>query len=274
MAPTCAMLDGLMKYKTLYRQLSNPDKHFLYDEQNGYLKYIFNKKKIPPELTPGSIRDDFRSIECQIMDWADDVGFSINDFSDGIRAGFISEDKVKKWRDLKSKTSEITDVEESTVDDILEMMDSGELEIHLSRKIGQFIQGCDVEQRNNFMSEQTNRYAFGLIIDPAILAQKELFKRLTEDLVLRSPGVCQLEHKSNYLLANIFKSLEENYINQSSTQPCLLPSEVHARIIASKKEKERARYICDYIAGMTDRFAIRTYRRLFDPDFGSIADLV
>ncbi len=36
----------------------------------------------------------------------------------------------------------------------------------------------------------------------------------------------------------------------------------------------RARIICDYLAGMTDGFAIRIYKRLFDPDFGSIVDLV
>ena len=35
----------------------------------------------------------------------------------------------------------------------------------------------------------------------------------------------------------------------------------------------KARILCDYIAGMTDGFAIRTYKRLFDPHFGSILDL-
>ncbi len=36
----------------------------------------------------------------------------------------------------------------------------------------------------------------------------------------------------------------------------------------------RARIICDYLAGMTDAFASRIYKRLFDPDYGSIVDLV
>ena len=39
-------------------------------------------------------------------------------------------------------------------------------------------------------------------------------------------------------------------------------------------DAENARKLCDYIAGMTDRFALRTYRRLFDPFAGSIADLI
>ena len=36
----------------------------------------------------------------------------------------------------------------------------------------------------------------------------------------------------------------------------------------------RARLVCDWIANMTDHFAFRTYRRLFDADFGSITDFV
>jgi dGTPase len=46
------------------------------------------------------------------------------------------------------------------------------------------------------------------------------------------------------------------------------------RIIRLKNDRRaRARVLCDYIAGMTDGFAIRTYKRLFDPGFGSILDL-
>ena len=32
--------------------------------------------------------------------------------------------------------------------------------------------------------------------------------------------------------------------------------------------------LCDYLSGMTDGFVVRTYKRLFDPDFGSINDLI
>jgi dGTPase len=39
-------------------------------------------------------------------------------------------------------------------------------------------------------------------------------------------------------------------------------------------ETQRARLVCDAIARMTDSLATRTYKRLFDADFGSIVDLV
>jgi dGTPase len=43
---------------------------------------------------------------------------------------------------------------------------------------------------------------------------------------------------------------------------------------AGNDPARRARIICDYLAGMTDAFASRIYKRLFDPDYGSIVDLV
>ncbi|MFT4547685.1 MAG: dGTPase, partial [Verrucomicrobiales bacterium] len=54
----------------------------------------------------------------------------------------------------------------------------------------------------------------------------------------------------------------------------ILPPETEILIWKEIDEKARARHICDHIAGMTDRFAARVYRRLFDADFGSIVDLV
>ena len=46
-------------------------------------------------------------------------------------------------------------------------------------------------------------------------------------------------------------------------EPAQLPDAVQARIAASDGPLERL--VCDYIAGMTDRFALEEYARLFDP---------
>ena len=45
-------------------------------------------------------------------------------------------------------------------------------------------------------------------------------------------------------------------------------------IATAEDRRARARLVCDYLASMTDSLATRTYKRLFDPDFGSIVDLV
>jgi dGTPase len=46
-------------------------------------------------------------------------------------------------------------------------------------------------------------------------------------------------------------------------EPAQLPDSVQVRIAAENEPMERI--VCDYIAGMTDRFALDEYARLFDP---------
>jgi dGTPase len=46
---------------------------------------------------------------------------------------------------------------------------------------------------------------------------------------------------------------------------CERPSEMSAAWTARTERAPRQRVVADYIAGMTDRFAVQEYRRLFDP---------
>jgi dGTPase len=45
----------------------------------------------------------------------------------------------------------------------------------------------------------------------------------------------------------------------------LLPPQFHDKVRAADEPVVRARVVADYIAGMTDRYAIREHKRLFDP---------
>ena len=53
----------------------------------------------------------------------------------------------------------------------------------------------------------------------------------------------------------------------------ILPANVSRLIEAEKTQDGKARRICDFLAGQTDGMVVRTYRRLFDPEFGSFRDL-
>jgi len=67
----------------------------------------------------------------------------------------------------------------------------------------------------------------------------------------------------------------ENYILAGGRRIRLVPEKLEHRLNAiSDQPDQQARILCDYIAGMTDSFAIKTYQRLYDPGFGSILDLV
>jgi dGTPase len=72
----------------------------------------------------------------------------------------------------------------------------------------------------------------------------------------------------------MFAVLRDRYILSGGGKARLLPVETERLITACGTEEGRARVVCDYLANMSDQFAVRLYRRLFDPGFGSLTDLV
>ena len=66
----------------------------------------------------------------------------------------------------------------------------------------------------------------------------------------------RVREKAAYVVERLFARLRED--------PDRLPAEWRARDGAGGDEAVQARLVCDYIAGMTDRYALAEYRRLFD----------
>lgn len=270
MNPTRALLDGVMKYKTLLRQAQNPERYFLYDDQESCLAFVFERRPFPADLPPGETLNRFRSVECQIMDWADDTAYSLHDIIDGVHARFITPARLEKWAAERSPSK--TDAR--LLEGILAAMAEGAVERTFSRKIGDFIAACRLKERNNFMSDLTNRYRYELEVDEAIRAEAGFYKKVASDIVFDSAQLQQLRYKLNHILERIFLALAQNYSAAAAPPFQLLPETTHRMVLQASGEAELLRIICDHVAGMTDGYAIRAYRRLFDPGFGSIADLV
>jgi dGTPase len=271
MNPTRAFMDGVLKYKTLFSQWENPVNHFVYDDQKQFLDFVFGDSPIPAELSPGKKLNAFRSLECQIMDWADDTAYSLNDLVDSANAGFVTGDRIARW----AADNNLDPTDSATVEELVQIMATGSLERSMNRKIGTFVEACTLVERENFMSNRTNRYRYGVELDPAIVREQNLYARLAVDLVFQSPQVCQLEHKGGFMLKRLFGALQDNYLTEGGPGLPFLSRDFEMEMSAADPDHTvRARIICDYLAGMTDGFATRIYKRMFDPDFGSIVDLV
>ncbi len=278
MDPTRAFLDGVLKYKSLWSELASPEdgppeNHFIYDSQHIFLDWAMGGNDFPPELTPGETRDHFKSIECQIMDWADDTAYSLNDLSDSARAGFLNIEKIEAWAE---KTSHPTG-EGTPLGDLVKAIRARRVDPFVGKRIGRYIKSTHLEIDTNFLSGTTNRYKFRLTIDPDSLAESQIFKRLAFEVVFLSPQLKQLEHKGSRMLRQLWEVLGQRYISGEKIDGQdfqLLPADTAAEIAAEPAPNGRARLVCDFLAGMTDGYAARTYKRLFSPDFGSIGDLV
>ena len=279
MNPTRAFLDSILKYKVLFGQMKNPENHFIYDLQKKYLDFVnldfangnhINKEKII-QFESGEKYANSHSIECQIMDWADDTAYAVNDIVDSIYVGFMTIARLARWQD--SHKDSLTDNQNNYLQEIIQWIKSGQFKSKFGAQIGDFIHACSLVEQDNKMSKFTNRYKYNLKIDKQFREKAEFYKRISYDLVFQSAQLHQMEFKGNSMLTKIFEVLKENYVDRIK-QGKLLP-DFSDMIIRREPEKEvRMRLVCDYIAGMTDAFALRTYKRLFDPEFGSIVDLL
>jgi dGTPase len=263
MNPTRGFIDGILKYKRLFREDSDAPNHFIYDEQE-YLRLFVLGETDSSEI--GDL-NHFRSLECEIMDWADDTAYCLNDLVDSMNAGFLRFERVKLWAERQNLQGDPAQYAET----ILSAIRDGKAEARFSKKIGSFIRSCSLVERSTPASSTTNRYRFGLFVDPAVRAEADFYKRLSQELVFDHSQLHQLERKSRVILEGIFEAFSESYLNRNGFR--LMPESFDRLIRLKQDRRARARILCDYIAGMTDGFAIRTYKRLYDPDFGSLLDL-
>ena len=123
------------------------------------------------------------------------------------------------------------------------------------------------------MAENTNRYRFELVIGSVAEREALFFKKLANDVIFESPQLQQIEHKARRVLFDLWNAAWVNYVEKGPRVINILPARVGKLINAETSDTGKARQICDFLAGLTDGMIVRTYRRLFDPEFGSIRDL-
>lgn len=268
MEPTRAFTDGVMKYKMLRNLTQNLENHFLYTEQKVYRDFIFGNLTVPSEIE--SDINKLKSIECQIMDWADDIAYALGDLADGIKAGFITISKLEKY----SNENEIDNSQKKLLEDLCKAIKGKTMRVLISKKIGSFVRSVSLEKRETFLDEKTNRYQYNLKITPEIEREVKLYREISKRLIFKTPSIQQMDYKGERIVSSLFTELRNLYVDTDKPRVGFLPYEVESAIHNLLTERGKLRKICDYIAGMSDGFAIRTYKRLFDPQFGSITDLI
>ncbi|MCP9749498.1 deoxyguanosinetriphosphate triphosphohydrolase family protein [Ferruginibacter sp. HRS2-29] len=246
---------------------------------------------------------EFKTIECGIMDLADDIAYSVFDLEDGLKAGFytlfdfiysqdrsVSETIFKKVAEKLGKRG-IDGVTEKTVyktiEDIIYFLfgypdipeqvktfgpqeqikffnqfyyslnlaygQEGRLRTQTSSHlIGKFIRGIEFEFNADF--PQLSKVKF----NPDILLQVETLKLFVYEFIVNSPRILISELRGFDIVTSIFKAIQIN--------PKLLPKENFTFYVATTDEVRKNRIICDFVAGMTDRYAIEFYGRLKSMD--------
>lgn len=198
------------------------------------------------------LKTRFKSLDCSIMELADDIAYGVHDLEDAIVTGVVS---IQQWRRALDKLLDIpSDWLHAHIEQISQHLFSDR---HFERKnaigalVNFFITNVHWTVTGDF-EEPLLRYNAEL--PPDVVAALNVFKHFVLDEVIHSVHTQRIEYKGQRMLVEMFQIFE-------SDPERLLPRNTAARWRAAP-DAGKKRVICDYIAGMSDAHALRVYQQL------------
>ncbi len=201
------------------------------------------------------------SLEAQCAAVADDIAYNAHDLDDGLRAKLFS-------------LSDLDDVPIAGEALSLVRVKYPELEDHrirheiVRRQITAMVEDVITNAKSNLYKLQPSKVSDIRSCGKTIVcfsndmqAKEKGIKAFLFDKMYRSPNVMIMRDGAETIIRNLF----DVYLNETGDMPNGLN-----RISMKNKSNDRPRIIADFIAGMTDSYAISEHERLFDetPDLG------
>jgi len=226
-----------------------PGLNLTWEVREGIVKHeseydISDARDLNPELRG--------NLETQIANVADELAYTTHDLDDGLRSGMINPqmlDGIALWEILK----ETFNWRGPTLDE----MERHRMIRHLvGLMVTDMVQATDQRLRESGAKSALDLQKLSY----NVIGYSEDMQRRNRELkdflyqkLYRHYRVVRMQVKAENIIKGIFEAYQR--------EPAMLPTQFQK--IVGVRGLERT--ICDYIAGMTDRFAIEEHQRLFDP---------
>ncbi len=226
-----------------------PGLNLTWEVREGLIKHHPDSDlSAPPEYAPG----ECPTLEAQLIDLVDEVAYNNHDIDDGLTSGMLGIDALRSvslFRDaydqvLSQAIEDANIVRHQVVRRIIDRCSHDLIDTTLRNLEGARV-GCveDVRRAGRRLVAYT----------PAMHGQVRELKEFLFKNLYRHYRVVRMGDKAGRILRDLFQS----YVGE----PLQLPPHVQERL----PKDGLHRVVCDYIAGMTDRFALDEHRKLFDP---------
>lgn len=269
---TYQTLDSILKYKTcideatLAEAAPGPAKGFYVDDRPLVETII--------ECTGSGNR---RSLECQAMDVADDIAYSVHDLEDSLKAGLLTVADFRRQppaRVVRDVNTHLATLGETVSEDIIhrELLEIADRLEHLERTAGRAAWKMLTRDLIHEFSCSVMLHDDRIDTAPQNRLRVEILKAFESHHVIYNPRVTTLGYKGKEVLRRLFAVLD-----QGKDSVGLLPEnwgDEYERALLDGNEPARKRVICDFLANMTDSYAMRFYSRLFVPGQGSFYEVL
>lgn len=198
------------------------------------------------------------SAEAQAAAIADDIAYNAHDIDDGLRAGLFELDQLRAAAPFVDEC--LRDIELAHG-----ALERGRLVNELIRRlITRFVEDA-LATSARLLAEAKARSADDvrragrplIALSPAMATAERDIKAFLFASVYRHPDAMRFRAHAATIVTALFDHYRANKRN--------LPLEWGGHFAGARDEAARARVVADFIAGMTDRYALNEYRRLFDP---------
>ena len=199
--------------------------------------------------------DEYASVEAQIANLSDDIAYLSHDFEDGLRAGLIS---LEQLEELPVVGHTVREIYKTIADRHISRVGHALTRAVITKFIHNMIETSyeELSQHNPKSPDDVRRAGRPLVrfSDEALEELRSLREFLFWNM-WRHYKVNRMTSKTRKVLTALFERFLE--------EPELLPTE-WASSLSGKDEAERARIVADYVASMTDRYALLEYERIFE----------
>jgi len=253
----------------------------------------------------GRVQNDFKTVECMIMDIADDIAYSTYDLEDAFKVGFLTIYDImsashniinyieEKLREEHKRGEFSSDYSPDDIRKVLVEIFGYNLGIiaekqkalplddnYVEASIVNFVDSYEASNnlthdgylRNAFTSQLVQRFISGIeftydesdaCLSKVKLAEKtrlevSILKHFAYASLINSSKLKIAEFRGYEIVESIFKVLA----NFDRDGYRLLPEDFQA-LYLNIEESHRKRIVCDFIAGMTDRYALEFFGRLY-----------
>jgi dGTPase len=229
-----------------------------FETREGILKHcaLANAKKLG-DIGRRFIEKKQPTLEAQLANLADEIAYNNHDIDDGLRSGLLTLAQLgdidfyaRHQREVESIFPGITG--RRAINETLRRMINALITdlIHTSRARIEAAQPHSVEDVRNGPPL--------IAFSDAMRSEATLLKKFLRDNLYQHYLVNRMTSKARRIVLELFQAFMD--------EPALLPPAYQVAAQLAEQKSLQARKVADYIAGMTDRYAMREHRRLFMVD--------